>query len=254
MRQITIEFAGRSYRVLRDSWFDRFFYKLELTAMPERDIIRVPMGLLEEFEKRFGNAASSIGIHWLATNARSSISIATLKNWPLAARWHLTKWADCGDGPATWVGLENASEREDGRDTIFLTRPDAEMAGSPTDGKWAADVLGFSPWRSISRSHVWPTYELYGGANGELILFIVGGLANGRFKLAKTQLDAFLALKEIAPLYLGLRNPEQGIDVTLPIENLRLALSKNTNTAEPYYLIDVHQALLLPSTQLCLAL
>ena len=254
MRPITIEFADSSYRVHRDSWFDRIFYKLELTAMPERDIIRVPAGLLEEFEKRFGNAASSISVHWSATNARSSISMSTLKNWPSAARWRLTKWADSGVGHATWVGLEKASEREDGRDAIVLTRPGAEVALSAMDGKWTAAVLGFAPWRSMNRPHIWPTYELYDGANGELILYIMGSLARGRFKLAKTQLDEFLAFKEFAPLHLGFCNPEQGIDVTLPIENLRLTRLKNSNTADAYYLIDVHEAMLPPTTQLCLAL
>ena len=41
----------------------------------------------------------------------------------------------------------------------------------------------------------------------------MGGLANGRFKLALRQLEAFLALESIAPLHLGFYDPAQGIDV-----------------------------------------
>jgi hypothetical protein len=105
------------------------------------------------------------------------------------------------------------------------------------------EIFQFSLWSSTNRPHLWPKYELYGGAASQLILYTMGGLANGRFKLALRQLEPFLALESIAPLHLGFYDPAQWIDVAFPFNSLTLPAPKNADTNEPYYVIDVAKAL-----------
>lgn len=234
MPSITVEIAGRRYRITHDWSCGRW---LELNARPEHDAVRVPLELVQGFETIVGVAVGSIQVSWPALKTPTSICVSSLKIWPSAASWYRTNWEGY-DGEPTWVGLERASAFGRDQDRYVLIRPDSDLVRSGSVEKWAPEVLGFPLWRTGDRPHLWPQYRLYGGAGGELILYTIGGLAHGRFKLAKRQLDNFLSLRCKGALLLGFYDKAQGIDVTYQAEGVRLPPPKNADKSEPYYVID----------------
>lgn len=241
MRRFTVEIAGRRHWVTHERYFRESYSTLELIARPGCDTIRVSFDLLEDFVKNHRVGYGRLQVSWPTLKRPTLIPVSVFKTWPLAASWYRTEWAG-DDGTPTWVGLERSSSFGREQDYFVLSRPCCDAERSVSDGKWAPEVLGFPLWRSLESPHVWPEYRLYAGAGSELILYTMGGLAHGRFKLAKRQLDDFLKLASKTPLQLGFYNPEQGIDVALPIDWLKLPVPNNADRAQPHYVIDLGRA------------
>ena len=241
-----VEILGRSLRVRFDNWKSCAFF--ELTPRPGQSEFRVSLRLLRAIKERIAPSRLSIPGQW---NDYSAFYVGELISWPANTEWKLYRWDNIDYDGATWVGLEAHDSTDSGDADIIIKPPGFEKHAPAADWKWRPEVLGFKPWRSKERPHVWPTYKLCGSASGELILFIMGGLSHGRFKLAKKQFDDFQALARYAPLRLGFKDADQGIETTVLIERMRLPALINAEATEPYYLIDVGKATRF-TDQLCL--
>lgn len=249
----TIEVMGRRLRYEYDDWTGA--QAVELTPMPGRSEIRIPLEMLRELHANCRNL--SIRISWEGRQP-SVFGVAELTAWPACTTYKLISRRAELDVHAAWVGLEAEPGRPPDTGSVIVRMPRLDKrAAVETELLPAAllspEVLRFKPWKTIVRPHLWPDYQLYADASGEPILYIFGGLAHGRFKLAKMQLDEFLALEALAPLHLGFQNLEQGIDVAIPLKALRLPRLENVERSDPYYLIDVSEARKRAlSNQLCL--
>lgn len=237
----TIEVMGRRLRYEYDDWTGA--QAVELTPMPGRSEIRIPLEMLRELHANCRNL--SIRISWEGRQP-SSFGVSELATWPACTAYKLISRRAEFDAHAAWVGLEAETGRPPGAGYVIVRLPRLnERSPAQTESLPAPllspEVLRFKPWKTIVRPHLWPDYQLYANASGEPILYIFGGLAHGRFKLAKMQLDEFLALEALSPLHLGFHNPEQGIDVAIPLKALRLPRPENEDRSDPYYLIDASE-------------
>ncbi len=209
---------------------------VQLTAT--RGAIRLSLALLRELQRKI--SATHICVNWELSGARTMLPVSHLTTWPADAVFRLA-WK-------TWVGLESATDRSSDGEYIVVRCPNLERQATEVAGSLPCKILlpeicGFPEWSTRDRPHLWPKYALYAGREGQLILYTMGGLAHGRFKLAKRQLDDFLALEDKAPLHLGFRDTAQGVDASIPIAEIRLPLPKNADRSEPYYVIDLASAL-----------
>jgi hypothetical protein len=237
-----IDLAGRRLPILSQRRLDQLAFALELTALSDRDFIRVPIDLVREFAPEGSRHPHSICVRWTALNEPTFISCDELKIWPTAAATKLARWYQRRTSFPTWVQVEHAAKGGTETAHVLLHAPRCRAPASDDGPVLPFENVWLSPWSTVDRPHLWPRYELYGGAGGELILYTMSGLAHGHFKLAKRQLDAFRELEGTAPLYLGFYDPTQGIDAAYPLDSLTLPLPKNLDRAEPHYVIDVTKA------------
>lgn len=243
----TIEIAGRLLRVRIDRKFDDYAVALEITAKPDRTFVRVPLDLVRAFDdmfpsNRFSTVTRSICVHWEGLKDPAFMFTSSLAPWPTAASSRQASWARRNTADPTWVGYEPAMRGETGSGHIVFHAPRSKGQISTSDANPGPHDVWLRLWSTYDRPHLWPRYELFGGAAGQLILYTIGGLAHGRFKLAKRQLDEFLTLRCRGSLWLGFYDEAQGIDVTCRAEGVRLAPPKNADKAEPYYVIEAAAA------------
>lgn len=230
----TLEIMGRRLRSTHDRWSRTL--TIHLTAAFGTDTIRVPLVLLREIERTYSGGGVSISVEWGRRETPLALPVTALTVWPASTTHRLAS-------SSTWVGFETIA----GDAHIVIRAPRAETRASDCPEMLARqmssrEVLGFTPWSTNDRPHLWPRYALYAGAAGQLILFTMGGQAHGRFKLAKRQLEDFLALGREGSLGLGFYDTAQEIDDTYAVEGLKLPPLKNADHDEPYYVIDVASA------------
>lgn len=231
----TLEIMGRRLRSTYDDWARTF--TIHLTAAFGTDTIRVPLVLLRGIERTYASSKVLISVEWgRRETPLLALPVAALTVWPTGTTHRLAS-------SSTWVAFETIAEDAH----IVIRAPTAETRASGCPEMLARqmlsrEVLGFIPWSTNDRPHLWPRYALYAGAAGQLILFTMGGQANGRFKLAKRQLEDFLALGREGSLGLGFYDTAQEIDVTYVVEGLKLPPLKNADHDEPCYMIDVASA------------
>lgn len=243
-RTSALEVAGWVLRVRADRKFDDRAVALEVTAKPERNSIRVPLDLVHAFDQmfpsgRYSTVTRSICVHWEGLKDPTFMTCRSLTPWPSAATSRQASWAQWNTSTVSWVGYEPVAHSESGSDHVLLYPPRSKVQSSASYADQVPHNVWLRSWSANDRPHLWPRYSLYGGTAGQLILYTMGGLANGRFKLAKRQLDDFLTLRCKGPLRLGFYDEAQGIDISYPLEGMKLPLLKNADGSEPYYLIDV---------------
>jgi len=242
-----LDIAGRRLRVRIERHFDDRAVALELSVKPGRESIRMPLDLMRAFVELFPSrqhsmVTRSICVHWDGAKDPAYMDCGFLTAWPAAVAGRWANWVQWNTSTPTWVGFEPAIDHEIGSGHIVLHAPWSTVPSSASGAGQVAQNVELQQWSTTDRPDLWPEYVLYAGNERQLILYTMGGLAHGRFKLAKRQLDDFLALEGKAPLHLGFYNPEQGIDVSYPFEWLRLPMPNNAHKAEPYYVIDLAHA------------
>lgn len=253
-RTDAIDIAGRMLRVRIERKFDDRAAALELTAKPDRNSIRVPLDLLRAFEEMFptrwpSTVTRSICVRWNGVKDPTFISCKSVTAWPTAGASRWANWVQWNGSIPTWVGHEPDMHRESGSGHVVLHAPRSKVASSASDAGQSPQNVQLQLWSTMDRPHLWPEYALYTGNDDQLILYTMGGLANGRFKLASRQLDDFRALEGKAALWLGFYDEAQGIDVAQPIDRVKLTAPKNLDKPDPYYLVEpVRSALALRRT------